>query len=49
MLFNLQQLINLEVDLSSLIAPFSKEEIDRIIKLVPSDKAPCPDGFNGLF
>jgi hypothetical protein len=49
MLFNLQQLINLEVDLSPLVAPFSKEEVDKIIHLMPSDKAPGPNGFNVIF
>jgi hypothetical protein len=28
---------------------FSNEEIDNIIKHMPNDKAPGPDGFNGLF
>jgi len=49
MLFDLDQLINLNVDLSSLIEPFSKEEIDQVVKNMPTDKAPGPDGFNGLF
>ena len=47
--FDLNQLINLNVDLSSLIEPFTKEEIDQIVKNMPSDKAPGPNGFNGLF
>ena len=29
--------------------PFLKEEIDLIVKHLPSDKAPGPDDFNGLF
>jgi len=49
MLFDLQRLISLYVDLEPLIVPFAKEEIDKIIKLLPSDKAPGPDGFNGMF
>lgn len=36
-------------DLESLTAPFSIVEIDNIVKHMPSDKAPGPDGFNGLF
>jgi hypothetical protein len=29
--------------------PFSRKEIDDVIKAMPSDRAPGPDGFNGLF
>jgi hypothetical protein len=36
-------------DLSNVEIPFSNEEIDNIIKHMPNDKAPGPDGFNGLF
>jgi exonuclease III len=36
-------------DLSSLVAPFSEEEIKRAIDLLPIDKALGPDGFTGLF
>jgi hypothetical protein len=35
--------------LESLSLPFSTEEIDNIIKLLPIDRSPGPDGFNGLF
>lgn len=28
---------------------FTNEEIDRVIKSLPNDHAPGPDGFNGLF
>lgn len=35
--------------LEALSAPFSHEEIDASVKLRPSDRAPGPDGFNGLF
>lgn len=28
---------------------FSKAEIDEVIKNMPFDKAPGPDGFNGAF
>jgi hypothetical protein len=34
------------VDLSSLIEPFTHAEIDAIVKILPSDKSPGPDGFN---
>jgi hypothetical protein len=49
----------MHLDLSSLIAPtsgleelslpFTKEEIDEVIRTMPADKAPGPDGFNGQF
>ena len=47
--FDLNNLVNLTVDLSSLVEPFTREEIDKVIKDMPSDKAPGPDGFNGHF
>jgi hypothetical protein len=49
MQLDLQSLIDLHVNLSPLVAPFSKEEIDRIVRIMPLDKAPGPNGFNGLF
>jgi len=36
-------------DLSSLVAPFDKQEIDLVVRSLPSDKAPGPDGFNTDF
>ena len=48
MLFNLEELIQPK-DLSELEAPFSMDEIDQVIKDIHSDRAPGPDGFNGLF
>lgn len=47
--FNLQDLISPIPGLEELSAPFSTEEIDGVIKLIPSDRAPGPDGFNGQF
>lgn len=47
--------INLEVlklpryDLSSLERPFGEEEVEKIVKSMPLDKAPGPDGFTGRF
>ena len=51
--------INLEEDIMSLIPrvqglevltkPFDLKEIEQVIKDLPIDKAPGPDGFNGLF
>jgi hypothetical protein len=51
---NAQMAIDLERiiqsnDLSHLDAPFTREEIDNVIKDFPTDKAPGPDGFNGKF
>jgi len=31
------------------VEPFSHEEIDNIVKKMPGDKAPGPDGFSGSF
>jgi hypothetical protein len=49
MQFNLSSLISLSVNMDSLISPFLKEETDNIIRHLPLDKAPGPDGFIGLF
>lgn len=51
MAFDLNSLVSLtgDVDWSSLDSPFSVTEIDSIVKHMPSDKAPGPDGFNGVF
>jgi hypothetical protein len=49
MLFDLSSLIPVRINLDSLAAPMLKDEIDGVIKQMPSDKAPGPNGFNGLF
>ena len=36
-------------DLSDLVQPFTKIEIDAVVKHLPSNKAPGPDGFNTDF
>ena len=36
-------------DLEDLDAPFTSQEIEAIIKDMPSEKAPGPDGFIGCF
>jgi hypothetical protein len=48
MLFNLSDLI-VTHNLDDLPVSFSHEDIDRAVKLMPTDKAPGPDGFNGAF
>lgn len=47
--FNLAQQLNIHLDLSSLVQPFSNEEIDVVVKSLPSNKSPGPDGFNTNF
>lgn len=47
--FNLPTLIHVGHDLSSLVAPFSNEEVDSMIRHLPSDKALGLDGFNTDF
>jgi hypothetical protein len=49
MLFNLNHLFSPIEGLEAISAPFSKEEIDKVIQKIPLDKAPGPDGFNGCF
>jgi len=46
---NPSELIQPNNDLSHLEAPFAREEIDNIIKLLPNNKSPDPDGFNNEF
>jgi mannosylglycoprotein endo-beta-mannosidase len=47
--FDLGNLLQPVDGLDELTRPFSKEEMDLVVKHMPSDKAPGPDGFNGLF
>lgn len=49
MVFDLQTLISASPDLEDLALPFQQNEIDAIVKKMPTDKAPGPDGFNGMF
>jgi hypothetical protein len=47
-----QELLNLVQpvpNLEKLSEPFTEHEIDSVIASLPSDKAPGPDGFNGMF
>ena len=48
-MLNLEGLIERYSNLTGLEEPFSKEEIDVVIKELPSDKAPGPNGFNTDF
>ena len=47
--FDLASLIAPVEGLDVLTEPFGKEEMDEVVKHMPVDKAPGPDGFNGLF
>jgi len=47
--FQLSNLITPRSNLLSLVEPWSHSKIDNIVKNMPNDKAPGPDGFNGLF
>jgi hypothetical protein len=49
MLFDLQHIIQPVPGLEELSVPFTTEEIDLVVKHMPVDKAPGPDGFNGQF
>ena len=49
MLYNLSQLVQSNSNLRRLSKPFTIEEINNIVKQMPADKAPDPDGFNGYF
>jgi hypothetical protein len=48
MQFNLHDMIEAQ-DLHHLDNPFTPEEIEAMVKGMPPDKAPGPDGFNGHF
>jgi hypothetical protein len=49
MRFDLQRLITYVDGLDDIVAPFTIEEMDAVVKSMPLDKAPSPDGFNGFF
>jgi hypothetical protein len=51
MQFNIEDLIrpNVAIDSSSLEEPFSIDEIDDIVKNMPTNKSPGPDVFSGAF
>ena len=47
--FELADLIQKCQGLEEISIPFTKGEIDNVIKIIPADRALGPDGFNGLF
>ncbi|XP_073353560.1 uncharacterized protein [Aegilops tauschii subsp. strangulata] len=47
--FDLNHLIQPIPGLEELSLPFSDEEINRVLRELPVDWAPGPDGFNGMF
>jgi hypothetical protein len=47
--FQLQNVLKPIDNLESLVQPFSEDEISNIVKHMKPDRAPGPDGFNGLF
>ena len=47
--FDLSNLLKPVDGLDFLTEPFTKEEMDDTVKHMPIDKAPGPNGFNGLF
>jgi hypothetical protein len=49
MVFNLSELLQPANNLSTLELPFSRGEIDQIIRNLPTNKSPDPDGFNTDF
>ena len=49
MKFDLSRIIKKVEGLEELTTPFTHEEIDRVVREMPSDRAPGPDGFSGAF
>lgn len=47
--FDLSTLLQPVDGLDDLVASFPDDEIDTILKELPPDRVPGPDGFNGLF
>ena len=49
MQLDLDSLLQASSQLGCLEEPFSHEEVDAVIKNLPTDKSPGPDGFNTDF
>ena len=49
MKFDLPMLLRRSNNLDHLIEPFTHEEIDVVVKEMPSDRAPGPDGLHAVF
>lgn len=49
MVFDLSELIEDKCDLMSHCLQITTKEIDEVVKRIPGDEAPRPDGFNGCF
>ncbi|XP_071678962.1 uncharacterized protein [Lolium perenne] len=49
MQFELSRILQKVDGLDDLTRPFESKEMDDVIKEMPVDRAPGPDGFNGLF
>jgi hypothetical protein len=49
MQFDLSRILQRVEGLDVLSRPFEAKEMDDIVKYMPPDRAPGPDGFNGLF
>ena len=47
--FNLNELLPALHNLGMLVDPFTTDEIEGVVKNMKTDKAPGPDGFNGMF
>lgn len=49
MKFDLGRIIHKVDGLEASSAPFTHDEIDAVVRAMPPDRAPGPDGFNGHF
>lgn len=49
LLFDLSSLVQRTDNLESLEEQLTTEEIDQVVKNLPNDKSPGPDGFNNEF
>jgi hypothetical protein len=49
MLFDLGSMITYTEGLDDIATPILQDEVDSVVKRMPNDKAPSPDGFNGFF